>query len=117
MSLSARELVRMLERWKLPLSDEKVLQASIGGCFDANGIAAEREVNLGNGDIIDFMVGRVGIEVKIRGQRRAIYRQCVRYCEHAELDGLVLATNAAMGMPEILSGKPVLIANLGKAWI
>lgn len=80
----------------------------------AASIMARREVELVKGDIIDFMVGPIGVEVKIKGQRRAIYRQCERYCEHACVGSLVLATNVAMGMPETINGKPVFVASLGR---
>lgn len=115
--LPAEEVVRHLERWRLPLSDEKALQRAIASQFAAIGVPVDREVDLGDGDIIDLMIGHVGIEVKIKGQRRAIYRQCVRYCKHREIGSFVLATNAAMGMPAALSGKRVLVAHLGKAWL
>jgi hypothetical protein len=115
--MTPQEVVRFFETHRFLLSDEKALQRAIADEMEEAGITFDREVDLGDGDIIDFMVGDVGIEVKIQGQRRAIYRQCVRYCEHNELVSLVLATNAAMGMPAVLSGKPVFVANLGKAWL
>lgn len=115
--MTPQQLVQFIQARRFPLTSEKPLQAAIAGEFAAAGIQYEREVDLGGGDIIDFMVGGVGIEVKIKGQRRAIYYQCARYCEHAEVQALVLATNAAMGMPEKVNGKPVFIANLGRGWL
>lgn len=81
------------------------------------GAEVEREVALGDGDIIDMMVGGVGIEVKIKGQKRAIYRQCKRYCMHERVRELVLATSVATGFPQYINGKPIYVANLARAWL
>jgi hypothetical protein len=81
------------------------------------GIPAQREVHLGDGDIIDLMCGSVGIEVKLNGQRRAILAQCERYAAHDEVQALILATNAAMGFPESINGKPCYLVSLGRAWL
>lgn len=83
-----RALVRFLQSFRWPLSDEKRLQEVMAEQLAGGSIAAEREVHLGDGDIIDFMVGGTGIEVKIKGSKRAIYRQCERYCGHARVTSL-----------------------------
>ncbi len=112
-----RALVRFLGSYRWPLSDEKRLQEVMAEQFAAAAVAAAREVDLGNGDIIDFMIGGVGMEVKIKGSKRAIYRQCERYCAHDRVEALILATNVATGMPATINGKPVLVALLGKGWL
>jgi hypothetical protein len=115
--MTTAEIVRFIESRRWPLSDEKRLQEYIWTEFIQLGVAADREVRLGDGDIIDFMIGDVGIEVKIKGRRMAIYRQCERYCGHTAVASLVLATSVAMGMPESVKGKPVAIASLGRGWL
>jgi hypothetical protein len=110
---SCRALVRFMESRRWPLSDEKRLQESVADELAANGIEFEREVTLAHGDVIDFMVGNVGMELKIKGQRRAIYRQCERYCLHERVHGLVLASAVAMGVPAFVNGKPLFVAHLG----
>lgn len=111
------DVVRALSGVRLPLHDEKALQAEIAARFTALGIDAEREVILAPGDIVDFMVGAIAIEVKIKGSRRDILRQCQRYAGHARVEALVLATNVAMGFPPELNGKPTAVLNLGRAWL
>jgi hypothetical protein len=114
---ACRALVRFVESRRWPLSDEKRLQEIFTVELSATGIVAEREVNLGDGDIIDFMAGDVGVEVKIKGTKRGIYRQCERYCLHDRVTALVLVSNVAMGMPASINCKPVFIASLGKGWL
>lgn len=102
---------------RFPLSDEKRLQTAIEEEFQRAGILYEREFRLSPKDVIDFIVGRVGIEVKIKGGKLAIFRQVERYAQHDGIDALILATNVAMGMPEEINGKPVHVVNLGRAWL
>jgi hypothetical protein len=110
---ACRALVRFIESRRWPLSDEKRLQEAVADELTANGYEFEREVPIARGDIIDFMVGNVGIELKIKGQRRAIYRQCERYCLHDRVQGLVLGSVVAMGVPAFVNGKPLFVAHLG----
>lgn len=112
--MTPREIVNFIQCRRWPLTDEKTLQAAMAEELARAGVEASREVNLGDGDIIDFVIGDVGVEVKIKGQRRAIYRQCERYCQHEEIRSLVLATNAAMGMPSDINGRSILVASLGR---
>jgi hypothetical protein len=63
------------------------------------------------------MVGGVGMEVKIKGSKREMYRQCERYCLHERVSALILATNVATGMPATINGKPVFVALLSRGWL
>ena len=115
--MTARDIVKFIQSRRWPLSDEKSLQASIAEQLNVARVSYEREVQLAKGDIVDFMIGDVAVEVKIGGQRRAIFRQCMRYCEHDRVSHLILATNVALGLPGTMAGKPVSIASLGRAWL
>lgn len=110
-------VVGLLRRRRFPLNDEKRLQDLMLEQFASAGFPAEAEVRLNAQDIVDFMIGGVAVEVKIKGARRAIYGQCERYCQHERVTSLVLATNISMGMPEEIHGKPIYIVNLGMAWL
>lgn len=111
-------IVELLTTRRLPLADEKILQAAITDVLFADGLSFEREVRLGPRDIVDFMVdGRIAIEVKIKGGRREIFRQLKRYAAHAAVGEMVLATNVPMGLPETIDGVPVSIAALGRGWL
>lgn len=114
---TAREICEHLGKVRFQLTREKELQRSMYGYMLADFPTIEREFHLGDGDIIDFMVHNVGIEVKLKGSKRAIYRQLERYAEHEQVHALVFATNVAMGMPDEIGGKPIFVVNLGKAWL
>lgn len=115
--MTLASIVYFIKHRRLSLASEKLTQADLAREFYEAGIVAEREVNLGDGDIIDFLIGDIGVELKLKGQRRAIFRQCERYCQHDRISALVLATNAAMGMPLAINGKPVHVVYLGMAWL
>ena len=115
--MSVVAIIDVLRHLRLPLSDEKRLQAEIALALAAAGIDAAREVHLGDGDVIDFMVGCTGVEVKIKGAKRAIYHQLERYAQHEEIVDLLLVTNVPMGFPTTIAGKPVYLLNLAKAWL
>ena len=113
----AFDLVRLIETHRFDLSDEKTTQAEIAQMLAAARLAYRREVNLGDGDIVDFMVGDIAVEVKIKGSRLAIFRQCERYCNRTAVAALVLATNVAMSLPLHILGVRVHVASLGRGWL
>lgn len=112
------QICHILTSHRLPLSDEKLLQAEIGQLFLAHRLNFRREVRLSADDIIDFVVDRrCGIEVKIGGARRAIFKQIERYCGHIEISEIVLATNVVMNLPPTINSRPTAIAQLGRGWL
>lgn len=111
------QIIDLLTRHRFTLADEKLCQAEIAGVLTASGLAFEREVHLGPSDIIDFMVGNVGIEIKVKGARRAIYRQLERYCAYEAVGQIVLGTNVPMNLPLEINGKPTAIAAIGRGWL
>lgn len=116
-AMSPESVVTALRSARLPLEREKETQAVIAATFDAAGIGYRREVDIGKRDIIDFLVNGIGIEVKIGGAKRAILKQCTRYCETGKLSALILATNVAIGFPREVAGVPCFVVSLGRAWL
>lgn len=116
--MTGAEVAQLLSQYRLPLHDERATQSEIASALDHAGVAHEREVRLSAADIIDFMVGEVGIEVKLRGTSKTqIYRQLERYAQHAAVRELVLATNTSMGLPPLINGRPAHVLSLGRAWL
>lgn len=93
------------------------MQAAIAEELDHAGLDYGREHRLSDRDVIDFRIGDVGVEVKIKGSKRSIYHQMERYAEHEVLRELILVSNVPMGFPPSLNGKPVYFLNLAKAWL
>lgn len=115
--MTSAEIIRLIKTNRLSLANEKALQREFAAVLSDAGIEFLREHRLGSRDIIDFMIGGMGIEMKLRAPRLSIYRQCERYCGYDEVQSLVLATNTAMGMPSTVAGKPVFVVYLGTAWL
>ena len=110
-------IVSALKAGRFSLAREKETQADIAAMFDRAGIAYEREVDLGDRNIIDFRLGEVGIEVKIGGSKREIFKQCERYCGTGKIAALILATNVAIGFPSEIGGVPCYVVSMGRAWL
>lgn len=107
----------IIERHRLPLNDERITQAAIANALELAGVSFEREVRLSEADIVDFMVGSVAVEVKIKGARAQIYRQLERYAEHDNVTAILLVTSRAMHLPALINGKPTLVASLSRGWM
>ena len=108
---------RVVERARINLSTEKAAQANIAAALLAAGTPFVREHRLSGRDIVDLFAQGIGIEVKISGSARAIFRQLERYAEHDDIRGLILATNRAMSLPSTINGKPAIVASLGRGWL
>lgn len=106
-------IINKLLSHRLPLHDEKYLQVEIGRLLPE----FKREYSLDANSTIDFFHNGIGIEVKIKGSRREIYRQIERYCRFKELHTLILATNRAMGLPKKINNVSCIVVNFGRAWL
>lgn len=112
--MTPEAIIGLLRGYRFPLSPEK---AAIAEAFDAAGVAYRREHRLDAGTVPDFLVSGTVVEVKIGGNRRAIFRQLERYARHPEVTAVVLATNIFMGLPPEIIGKPAFLVHLGRAWL
>ena len=115
--MKPEEIVLFLRSKRFPLNDEKRLQAMLSDELTAAGMDHRREVVLAPGDKVDFMLGSVAIEVKIRESKRNIYNQCARYMEHDSVSALVLLTATAIGLPPEIFGKPIYYVSLSRSWL
>ena len=115
-----KNIIELLSNKKFDLHNEKVLQQQIEECLIKVGLEFKREVSLSHKDIIDFVVSvngeTIGLEVKISGNAKSIYKQCERYCKHP-IDAIVLVTNKTIRLPEKINMKPTGIVKLGRAWL
>lgn len=113
------KFIALMRRTPFVMKDEKSVQAAIAVILDSHGIEYKREVKLSETDIVDFMLpGGVAVEVKLnKAQKREIYRQCKRYCEHEQVKVIVLMTATIMGFPPEIEGKPAYYVSLGRSWL
>ena len=116
------ELVRSLvtRRWRV--SSEGELQDAVAETLAASFPAdiIQREVVLTNDvgkDVgrIDFLVGTTGLELKIKGSRAGILRQCQGYLTSPLVADLLVASTMSSvlrAFPSTLAGKPFRSAHL-----
>jgi hypothetical protein len=84
------------------------------------GVAFEREVPLGAGARVDFLVdGNVGLEVKVKGSLSDVTRQLWRYAKVERVGSLLLVTTIIRlcHVPKLLLGKPVRVALIQGGWM
>lgn len=107
------ELLTVLRGARYRYATEDELQQALAAALTGAGYTVEREVRLNSRDRIDLLVDRVGIEVKIAGERRTVERQLARYSESDLVDELVLVTTRARHRPPAqLNWKPVHVVSL-----
>jgi hypothetical protein len=125
--LRVDDLVSKLRHARLRLDTEQALQDDIEAVIRGTGLPYRREVRVAGGRI-DFLVGSesrvgaahvrgIGIEVKIRGGKRSIHRQCAAYCGDPRIGHLVVITATALALPEVMHRTPVTILEIGRAWL
>ena len=108
-------VARALTGKRFPLEDEKRCQSTIE---EALSIFADmrREVKC-TGGVIDFVVGRTGVEVKLKGAKEAIRRQIRRYAKDDQLDAIILLTAKPVGMESEIDDKPIVEIRMGMSWL
>lgn len=114
---SAAAVKRALEGFRFETTDEDCMQRGVEEALRSSGIDFYREFRLNVADRIDFFVdGGVGIECKVKGTATQAMRQLLRYARSPLVSSLCLVSSRPMldqGMPNEVSGKPLLIV---RAW-
>lgn len=113
----AKRIAHICQTSRINVSTEQAAHNALADALARAGLAPEREVNLTQNDRIDIMVDGVGVEVKIKGSRRDIYRQLQRYAASDRVSALVLATAAAWPPMLDIGGKPFFHASLVRGWL
>jgi hypothetical protein len=111
---TADALAGLITRHRFTYRDEQQLHDGLAELFADHQIPVQREAPMRGIDRIDFLAGRIGIEVKTRGSPAAVLRQLQRYATSGRVDTLVLVTTVARHttLPASIGGKPLLIASL-----
>ena len=102
----------LLKRGKYRLGDEKQCQEDVALWLESNKIPFKKEHRLNDG-IVDFYLirSKIALELKVAKAwgHLPVYRQCEKYCSDPSVDGLLLATGAALALPELINGKPAAV--------
>ena len=110
-------IIGIISATRLPLHNEKILQEAIEELFVKNNVSFSREYRLDKFNIPDFFIDGIAVEIKIKGAKRSIYKQCERYAQFEDIKQVLLVTNVSMGFPPEINGKPCYVINLGKSWL
>ena len=113
--VNASSVAAAIGRYRFRSQKEKLLQEAIASALGQEGLDFKREVEVAPGSVIDFLVGDVGIEVKVTGGSTAVLRQIMRYLESDQVKSLVLITaraQSAKGFPGTIMGKEVKVVTL-----
>lgn len=116
--MNHHEVAELLSKQRFRAQNEYELQQAIATVFERAGVVFKREVSFPIGGRIDFMVGRVGVEVKVDGSAAAVARQLHLYSRRPEVDALILVTSRMQSgrMPDEMSGKPIRVVFLKGAF-
>ena len=117
----AREMRRVadaLAAVRMPAQPEEYdIHAAVAEALAAAGLACVHEYRLGPRSRIDFLVGRVGVEIKKgRPASSDLTKQLRRYLASDALDGAIVVTQRATALPGEILGKPVMLVSLNRLW-
>jgi len=116
LALTLEHLAAAIEGYRFDTSSELDLCDGIEralGELRLQTVPVRREVRLGS-DRLDFMIGSIGIEVKVDGSLSALTRQVHRYLARDEVHALLIVTTRSthMNMPAEMNGKPLRVLHL-----
>lgn len=117
MSVTGAELAAHLEGYRFHYADEEQLQEAIEEALARGGFPCQREVKLDIYGRIDFLVERIGIEVKVAGSTAEVLRQVRRYTRSDMLDEIILVTTRLRHaqISDVELGKPLTVVALSIA--
>lgn len=112
-----KEIKQAIEGVSYNLADEKEMQEAMYENLKELGFV--REYRLQKGQIIDFYreSDGIGIEVKVKGQVTAIFRQCKKYCKNEKISIFILVTAKSMGFPVEIEGKSCYYISISKSML
>jgi hypothetical protein len=115
LSADTQRVIVCCRSYRFDRTSEATLQAGLALAMTEMSIPFEREVVLAPGDRIDFLVGNVGVELKIKGSASEVMRQLSRYSKHERIKALVLVTTRSIhiGMPRSIGGKALHVHFIG----
>lgn len=118
--MNAAAVVVALGRFRLSVTTEADLQASIAQALVQCGVAFVREHPLSRGPVDFFLPeSRIAIEAKVEGSPASVTKQVVDYLADDQVAGLVLVTaKRNLGrLPAEVLGKPVAVLALWRGML
>lgn len=112
---SLSELRKHLAQYRYRFDTEADLQEKIEAALKAIGVSYEREFVLDPKNRIDFLVGNVGVEIKVKGSLADVTRQVHRYLAFEGVGSLLLVTTRTThkGLVRTMQGKELDVLVVG----
>jgi len=113
-----RGLVSIGVKWA-PAPDEYGYQDQFAAWLGATELVHVREWKLSEKDRVDFLVGGIAVEFKLKCSANETLRQLARYAQHSSVEEILLvsATRTALqALPPTLNGKPVRGLCIGRSF-
>jgi hypothetical protein len=103
----------LLSSYQFNFTSEEELQLAVEAVLTENKILFAREYQLSSKDRIDFLIGNIGLEVKVGFSYSDVIRQLHRYAQADEIEALILLTSRLQhAMPKELNGKTLCTVNI-----
>jgi hypothetical protein len=118
LTFEAQRTFNLLGKRRFVIGGEYDVQDQVEAALETGGVVFQREKILDRKNRIDFLCAHgTGIEIKIKGGKREIFRQLQRYAEFDSISALILVSSVALGLPPRINDKPVLLLSIGAAWL
>lgn len=112
------DLIQVLSSHKFTAAmNEKELQQEIEAVLRGRGYDVVREARISEREVVDFLVGAVAVEIKVRGSAMAHFRQVNSYLKCDSVQGLILMTWRRQCLPSQINGKPVSVICMADSWL
>lgn len=117
METTIEQVLAAVVHYRFRYADERELQDGLEQAFELAGLGLVREARLSAQERPDFLVGRIAVEVKVKGDMRSLAAQVARYCRLSMVDGVVVVTSRVrhLRLPATIEGKPVAVVELASA--
>ena len=112
------QIAAAIQRVRVPAEPEEYdIHAAVAEALHQLNIPFTHECVLAPRCRIDFLAGRIGIEIK-KGKPMSspLKKQLERYLASDRLDGLVVVMQQGITLPNTMVGKPVKVLSLNRNW-
>ena len=102
-------LKKLLSNQAYTITEERLIQDKIEAVLNTKKVQHLREAHLTKRDRIDFLVGTIGIEVKLKTPVTQVTRQLHRYAQSDLISELLLITTSPSlaQIPKEFNNKPI----------
>ncbi len=118
LSVQLNKLENTLRSIRLsPVTSENELHTHVQKALTDKGFQVEHEAIIAPRSRVDFLVGRIAIEIKrSRPNKTALLKQLNRYAQSSLVDAIFVITEKSLSLPSTIMGKPILSLSLLSLW-